>query len=310
MLSRKVAPLVLFASLILGMGGVSKVVYAQQPSSASCQGVSLQVLGSGGPELDDGRTSSAYLLWVDEKAKVLVDVGSASSARFGDAGAGFADIDTILLSHLHTDHAADLPSFIKGSYFTHRTRDLPIYGPDGNDTMPSTEEYVAALLGKGGAFKYLSSYLQPAQDDYLIRAYSVIEPEFKTQLNEVVSIEAMAVPHGPIPALAWKVRLNNCVAVFSGDTNDANSTLAAFAKGADVVVLHNAIDDTAGRVAKSLHMTPEQIIAIAKQSGAKRIVLSHFMKRSEKGIATLVEAISVVAPGRVYAAQDLMTITL
>ena len=89
--------------------------HASTDTSATtvCEGVSLQVLGSGGPELDDGRASASYLLWKDEKANVLVDAGSGSSVQFGASGADFTDVDTILLSHLHTDHAADLPSFIK-----------------------------------------------------------------------------------------------------------------------------------------------------------------------------------------------------
>ena len=120
----------------------------------------------------------------------------------------------------------------------------------------------------------------------------------------------MSVNHGPIPALAWKVKANGCEVVFSGDTNDQQGQLAGFANNADLLVLHNAIDDHAGRVAKNLHMTPNQIIEIAKQSKAKQVLLSHIMKRSEPGLDALTEAITVVAPGRVYAAEELMNITL
>ncbi|MEC7634227.1 MAG: MBL fold metallo-hydrolase, partial [Pseudomonadota bacterium] len=31
-----------------------------------CHNVSVQILGSGGPELDDGRTSSAYVVWIND----------------------------------------------------------------------------------------------------------------------------------------------------------------------------------------------------------------------------------------------------
>ena len=286
--------------------------HASTDTSAStvCAGVSLQVLGSGGPELDDGRASASYLLWKDEKAKVLVDAGSGSSVQFGASGADFTDVDTILLSHLHTDHAADLPSFIKGSYFTRRDTDLTVYGPAGNDLMPSTQAYLDALIGKEGAFKYLSSYTQEGEDDYKLSAHTVADTTFSTSISDDISIEAISVHHGPIPALAWKVTIDKCVAVFSGDTNNADGTLANFAKHADVLVLHNAIEKGAGSAATNLHMTPEQIIEIAKESKAKRIVLSHIMKRSEAGLDGLTEAIAVIAPGRVFAAQDLMNIPL
>lgn len=283
-------------------------------SPMGCHNVSVQILGSGGPELDDGRTSSAYVVWVNGSARVLVDAGSGSSVQFGAAGATFESLEVILLSHLHTDHSADLPSFVKGGYFTDREKDLIIMGPEGNDIMPSTNAYVSSLIGKNGAFKYLSSYTIEGQDDYTISTKSIgattFEQPFKRNVNDSVSVEAMTVNHGPIPALAWKVKANGCEAVFSGDTNDKQGNLARFAKNADLLVLHNAIGDDAGQVAKNLHMTPTQIIDIAAQSNAKQIVLSHIMKRSEPGLDALTEAVTVVAKGRVYAAEDLMNITL
>ena len=288
----------------------NKVTKAQ-----ACHDVSVQVLGSGGPELDDGRTSSAYIVWVDDSARILVDAGSGSSVQFGASGALFDDIQAIVLSHLHTDHAADVPSFVKGSFFTSRNNDLPIFGPQGNDVMPDTSTYLKTLLGSHGAYRYLSSYTKEGQDDYTIRPTSVslsasLQSPFTVSLNDAISLEALSVHHGPIPALAWKVKVNGCEVVFSGDTNDKANTLAEFANGADLLVLHNAIDDNAGGVAKNLHMTPKQLIAIATQSKAKRILLSHIMKRSEPGLAALNEAITVVAPGRVYSAVELMNITL
>ena len=39
-------------------------------------------------------------------------------------------------------------------------------------------------------------------------------------------------------------------------------------------------------------------------------LLSHIMKRSEPGHSALTDAIAVIAPGRVYAAHDLMNIAL
>jgi len=279
-----------------------------------CKGVSVQVLGSGGPELDDGRTSSGYLVWVNDTARVIVDAGSGSSIQFGASGAQFEDIDALLLSHLHTDHASDLSSYIKGSYFTSRQDNLMIFGPAGNDVMPATSTYVDTLLGDEGAFRYLSSYTQVGEDDYTIVATDVTgatasEPLFVTIAPDITA-KALSVPHGPIPTLAWKVIANGCSIVFSGDTNDANNALSAFAENADLLILHNAIPDNAGNAAKSLHMTPTQLIRIAKDSKAKQVLVSHIMRRSEVGLDALIEAMTVVAPGRVYAAKELMNITL
>src|SRR6201993_87581 len=125
--------------------------------SCGAQGVALQVLGSGGPELQDKRAMSSYLVWENGQARVLVDAGGGSALRFGESGATMSQLDVILFSHFHVDHSADFPALIKSSWFEDRKRPLPIYGPPGNDFMPSATEFVADFFGeKRGAYRYLS----------------------------------------------------------------------------------------------------------------------------------------------------------
>jgi len=86
-------------------------------AAAPCtgHGVELQVLGSRGPELEDKRASTSYLIWVDGQPRVLVDSGGGSALRFGQAGAHVAKLDVVLLSHLHVDHSGDFAALIKSS---------------------------------------------------------------------------------------------------------------------------------------------------------------------------------------------------
>ena len=79
--------------------------------------VALQVLGSGGPEMGDKRASSAYVIWIDDKPKILIDFGGGASLRFEEVGAKIADLDVILLTHLHVDHTADIPALLKAAFF-------------------------------------------------------------------------------------------------------------------------------------------------------------------------------------------------
>ena len=53
-------------------------------ASSSCgkNGVWLQVLGSGGPEINDGRASAGYVIWEKGKARILIDMGAGSLFRF------------------------------------------------------------------------------------------------------------------------------------------------------------------------------------------------------------------------------------
>ncbi|MDH5396084.1 MAG: MBL fold metallo-hydrolase, partial [Gammaproteobacteria bacterium] len=245
-------------------------------------GVWLQVLGSGGPELNDGRASSGYLIWLNGKARLLIDMGTGSLLRFEQSGADLSDLDIILMSHFHVDHANDLPALLKASYFTSRKKDLVLYGPTGNQLIPSASLFVQALFGKSGAFKYLNSYLD-GTDDYRLLAHDVnaenkVIQKIKTALPYKLS--SVAVHHGPIPSLAWRVEIAGKVLVFSGDMNNKYDTLPLLATKADILIAHHAIPESATGVARNLHMPPSIIGKIAAKANVKQLVLSHHMNRT------------------------------
>jgi ribonuclease BN (tRNA processing enzyme) len=103
------------------------------------------VLGSGGPELDDGRASARYLVQLDGCGWLPVDFGSGAAYSFERAGACIADLDAVLLTHLHLDHGADIPALVKTSYFSGPDRDLPVYGRAGYNFMPFPDAWPARL---------------------------------------------------------------------------------------------------------------------------------------------------------------------
>jgi ribonuclease BN (tRNA processing enzyme) len=245
-------------------------------------GVWLQVLGSGGPEIDDRRASTGYLIWREGKARILIDMGGGSLLRFEQSGARLNDLDVILLSHLHVDHSADLPYLIKASFFSNRERDLPLYGPSGNQVMPGTTEFVRDLFGPQGAFRYLSAYLD-GTESYKLIAHDVVATGKAPQsllATHDYRITAVPVHHGPIPALAFRVELGGHSIAFSGDMNNDNDTLASLAAGADILVAHHAIAEQSDPVARSLHMPPSVIGEIAGRAKVKQLVLSHRMNRT------------------------------
>lgn len=280
---------------------------AQAESGCGEAGVWLQVLGSGGPELDDGRASTGYVIWHNGKARVLVDMGSGSALRFEQSGASLNDLDVILLTHFHVDHSSDLPALIKASYFTGRDRDLPLYGPTGNRLMPSATEFVQGLFGPDGAFRYLSDYLD-GTERYRLLPHAV---EASGRDEQVVWADAQyrltAVPvhHGPIPALAWRVEIGGHSLVFSGDMNNQNNVLAGLAKQADLLVAHHAIPEQAGTTARQLHMPPSVIGQIAARAGVKQLVLSHRMNRTLGLEATSTAQIRHAYAGPLRFAEDM-----
>jgi len=255
-----------------------------EAQTCGARGIAVQVLGSGGPELQDKRASSSYLVWQDGKPRVLVDSGGGSALRFGESGAQMSQLDAILFTHFHVDHSADFAALIKSSWFEERDRPLPIYGPPGNDFMPSTVEFVADLFGeRRGAYRYLSELLAPGEkSSYKMQPHSVEAgdtPEVVFRAGGLVA-SAVRVQHGGVPALAWRVELAGKRITFSGDTNGEGPGLARLAEGADVFVAHNAVPEGAGGYIRTLHMPPSVIGKIAADAQVKSLVLSHRMLRT------------------------------
>ena len=267
--------------------------------------ITLTVLGSGGPELAK-RAGTGYLLSIDGKARLLIDTGSGVMHRFAQAGAKIETLEAVAFTHLHIDHCVDFPAFVKAGYFSDRTAPLPVIGPGGNASFPSIEAFLADLFGPKGAYRYMHDVLTPQSDSFELRpmraAADMTFPSF--------TLHALPVHHGIVPSVAYRIVVGGKIIVISGDTNDADGTLAAFAKNADLLIMHHAIPETGYAAALTLHMRPSQIGKIAAEAGAKKVVLSHRMQRTighEKETEALIRR---YYRGPLVFADDLMAFTL
>ncbi|MEO1080619.1 MAG: MBL fold metallo-hydrolase [Pseudomonadota bacterium] len=296
-------------------------------------GVAVQVLGSGGPIADDDRASSAYLVWVDGKARVLVDVGSGAQLRFAEAGASFSDLDAVLLTHLHADHTTDLPALLKSGYFSSRERSLVLAGPSGGGnarvSFPSIEDFLAALLQPGsGAYPYLGGYLDGSDGLPYLRVVTVeieeaedddgVEDEGDEELeltriilrDSPVQLEAAGGSHGPVPSAFYRVTAGGRRIVFAGDHDGHGDALAEFAEDADLLVLHMPIPDAAGRAALALHATPARLGEIADEAGAEHVLLSHFMARSLVNLDENLASLTASYDGKTTIGSDLLCVPI
>lgn len=248
------------------------------------EGVWLQILGAGGPELDDGQAGASYLVWLDNHARLLVDTAPGSSAHFDRAGADFADLDAIAFTHLHADHSVDFPAYVKGSYFIERDRPLTVLGPSGNDDFPDTETFVERMIGREGAYPYLADFLTyRSERGYKINARNVPatgQRRWSRFGTQNVRLSAIPVHHGIVPALAWRVEVGGQVIVFAGDFNNEKNVVARFAEDADALVVSHAIPESARGNARDLHAIPSQLGLVAQQANARMLVLGHRMNRT------------------------------
>jgi ribonuclease BN (tRNA processing enzyme) len=271
---------VLVVALVAGLGG-APFLLAQ---TCGAKGLAVQVLGSGGPELQDKRASTSYLIREDGRARVMVDAGGGSALRFGESGAQMAQLDVFLFSHFHIDHSGDFPALIFSSWFEDRSRPLPVYGPAGNEYMPSTTEFVHDLFSDPhGAWRYLSELVEPGQGGtYQLQPHDVATGAAPVLVlrNDTMALYAVRVVHGAFPALAWRVEMGGKRIVFSGDTNGDGEGLTQLAMNADLLVAHNAVPEDATGVERRLHMPPSVIGTTAGHAHVKQLVLSHRMLRT------------------------------
>src|ERR1700744_3978008 len=134
-----------------------------QPASPPLE---LLVLGSGGPGAA-GRAASSYLIFVDGIARIIVDAGPGSFARLGEAKVSLSCTDIVLLTHLHIDHAGELPGLFKArAVSTSGPIVFKLGGPAGTagragSYFPPTSQFIRLLFGPKGAFAYLSDFAAP-----------------------------------------------------------------------------------------------------------------------------------------------------
>lgn len=274
-------------------------------------GVTLQILGSGGPIADDGRASSAYLVWVDGSARALIDAGGGSFLRFGEAGADFSDLDFVGLSHMHTDHSADFPALLKSGNFSGRNRPLPVAGPDGDGVFPGLEDFLDALLNRDdGAYAYLSGFLDGKAGTPMLIPLEVPAGEAALLWSgDGVAVDGMQVPHGIVPAVAFRVRAGDTTIVFGSDQNGSDPAFADFAKDASILVMHMVVPEDVSGVGRRLHAPPSVIGEVAEQASPEKLVLSHFMARSLEDLGGNLALVRQSYAGKLVLAEDLACVT-
>ncbi|WP_164157509.1 MBL fold metallo-hydrolase [Sandarakinorhabdus rubra] len=272
-------------------------------------GLSVAVLGSGGP-IAEGRAGPAYVVLVNGRPRLLVDAGPGALLRLGEAGIPPETLDAIAISHLHVDHAGDLPAILKSANFADPPARLALFGPDGRGLFPGLAQHMASLLeARSGAFRYLSDWLAGPQPRLVITEVASGDSDsgHETLLIDRPDyrLSALAVHHGVVPALAFVVRSGGQTAVLAGDQSEFSDGFDKALAGSrpGLLVMHHAIPEGPGQP-RGLHRPPSAIGQAAAGLGAGRLVLSHNMKRALDRQAEGLAAIRQAYAGAVSIAHD------
>jgi ribonuclease BN (tRNA processing enzyme) len=217
----------------------------------------VTVLGCSGSVPGPNSPASGYLVEADGY-KLLVDLGHGAFGAL-QRYTNPADVDAIIVTHLHADHCIDLTAYIVSLRYGgpgHR-----IDGPEGR--IP--------LIGPSGTRDRLEAAYDPlARKLGLHELFGFSTPSAGELGPFGVSYAPM---NHPTPTSAVRLTYGDRSLVYSADTGES-AELVELAQGADLFLCEASFgpDD---EYIPDLHLTGKQAGEHAAKAGVERLVVTH-----------------------------------
>jgi ribonuclease BN (tRNA processing enzyme) len=219
--------------------------------------VKLTVLGCSGSMPGPDSPASGYLVEA-EGYRLVLDLGHGTFGvlqRYVDP----ADVDAVVVSHLHADHCIDLTAYIvalrygPAGYRFHTPDDrIPIIGPSGTrGRLEAAYDPYARKLGLNELFNFST----PREGE--------LGP-FRMSYAET---------NHPVPTHAVRLTAGGRTLAYSADTG-VSDEVVALAKDADVFLCEASFGAGEPYV-PDLHLTGRQAGEHAERAGAGRLVVTH-----------------------------------
>jgi ribonuclease Z len=270
--------------------------------------IEITLLGTGSPIPDPDRAGPSTLVRAGGQI-FLADCGRGVLQRAAAIGVGANALSALLLTHLHSDHIADLGDVLITRWVTTFTTDpapLPIIGP------PGTAEVVEATLK---AFGRDIGYRIAHHAD--LTAPPRVEVQEHTEGavwdRDGVSIRVAPTDHRPVaPTIGFRIESGGASVVLAGDTVPCES-LDRLAFGTDALV-HTVIrKDIVTRLPQQrikdicdYHSSVQQAAATAKRAGVNTLVLTHYVPAIAPGQQEQWRALAAIEfDGRIELGDDL-----
>ncbi|MBU2531712.1 MAG: MBL fold metallo-hydrolase [Alphaproteobacteria bacterium] len=273
---------------------------------------SVTLLGTGCPNVSPRRYGAGQLVRAGGLT-VLVDIGSGVTQRLVEAGSHGAEIDALLITHIHSDHLVDLYQFIISSWHQNRDRPQVIYGP------PGTKAFVGAQMAAWQSERELRIEFEKRTST---AAFEIDVREFDSGgiliEKDGVTVSAVRVDHDPVEyAFGFVFERAGRKLVLSGDTRPSDALIDA-ARGADVLV-HEVFQhgrsrqpggtrssETIAQV-ESYHTLSTVVGGIAHRAAVGALILTHLVPPDADPDALLDDARQGF-DGFVAVGEDLMRI--
>lgn len=187
-------------------------------------GLSAAVCGSRSPIPSPGRAETCILVQAGEEMFV-VDIGDGSNDNLRNWGINYGEIKAVLLTHLHSDHFADLPGLHQGAWILAGRKDkLKVYGPEGVETVTQGIE-----MAYGPDYDFRNEHHGNAIAPIEYAGFDTQTIDLSNPViyeNGELKITAFKVIHEPIePALGYKFEYKGRSIVITGDTSYAQSVI-------------------------------------------------------------------------------------
>jgi ribonuclease Z len=241
--------------------------------------IEVTLLGTGSPIPDPNRAGPSTLVRAGGQV-FLVDCGRGVLQRAAAAGVGAAGLSALLLTHLHSDHIAELGDLVITSWVTNFAPDpapLPIIGPPG-----TAETVEATLKAFGHDIDYRIAHHADLNAPPPIEVHEYTEgPAWD---RDGVTIRVAPTDHRPVaPTIGFRIEFGGASVVLAGDTVPCAS-LDELAAGADALV-HTAIrKDILIHVPQQrvkdvcdYHSSVQEAAATAARAGVGTLVLTHYV---------------------------------
>ena len=273
----------------------------------------ITLLGTGCPAVSTSRHGAATLVQCGGK-NLLVDVGSGVTQQLVGAGLTGADIDALLITHMHSDHLVDLYQFIISSWHQSRTVPQQIFGP------PGIKDFVSQTMALWQRERELRIEFEQRTS---IEAFNIEVTEFNNEdelfPDSLCRVRPVSVQHEPVePAFGFSFEANGRKAVLSGDTRYCDNLVAA-SQNADLLIhevfMHGTMEVTGTRsragleAVSSYHTLSSEVGKVAAAANAKTLALTHIVP-PDADRATLLADARKDFTGPIVVGEDLMCFDL
>ena len=217
--------------------GLENILSSTKPFLDEEDTLKVVVCGSRSPLPSPGRAESCVLVEAGDDIYIF-DLGNGSVNNLTQYQVPWPNVKAVLITHMHSDHMADLPDAHLQSWIQGRTSPLRVYGPEGIN-----------LVTKGFELAYSADYQYRNEhhgDDMLpmsiagFNAIQIINNQFIPNDTPGLEILPFVVDHYPVnSAFGFKISYKDRTVVISGDTIHDGS-VQKYSQDVDLLV-HSAI---------------------------------------------------------------------